>query len=403
MTTKVLVIGGGYAGVRAARTLAQASRSMDIQVTVIDQNSYHTLRTVLHEVAGNRLKPNSVTIPFAKIFAKDDVTFIKDRVTAVDFAAKTVQAASGEHGYDYLIMGLGSTSNYLGVPGAQEFGYSLWNYHDALKIRKHVRECFAQAQLCQDSAKRRALLTFAVIGSGATGVEIIGELARWMKELCASHRINRSAVRLLLCDRSPRVLKTLCEANSQKAQAYLSEKQGVEIRLGVTVEAVSADGLVVSGETIPAQTVIWAAGVRASELAEQFDIEKRQARRLAVDAYGETIHSGVYVVGDLSGLTKADGKLYPAMAENAFYTGEGVAKNILSAIRKQPQKPLKIKSHGSIVCMGSTFAVAELGKFIFPGWMATIMKGIVTIHYVWQLTGLTGIKRYAFHEFFEAA
>lgn len=403
MTTKVLIIGGGYAGVRAAKTLAKASQSKDIEIKVIDQNSYHTLRTVLHEVAGNRLKPNSVTIPFSKILTHDRVTFSKDRVTAVDFAAKVVQTTGGEQAYDYLIMGLGSTPNYLGVPGAEEYSYPLWTYHDALRIRKHVRECFAQAQLCQDSAKRRELLTFAVIGSGATGVEMIGELARWLPELCASHRINRQSVRLLLCDRSPRVLKTLCETNSQRAHDYLSSKMGVEIRLGVTVEAVHADGLVVSGETIPAQTVIWAAGVRASDLVEQMDIEKRQSRRLAVDAYGQTTHPGVYVVGDLSGLTKPDGKLYPAMAENAFYTGEGVAKNILAALSGQPPTPLKIRSHGAIVCMGSTFAVAELGSLTFPGWMATIMKGIVTIHYVWQLTGLTGVKRYAFHEFFEAA
>lgn len=209
------------------------------------------MRTVLHEVAGNRLKPNSVTIPFSKILTHDRVTFSKDRVTAVDFAAKVVQTTNGEQAYDYLIMGLGSTPNYLGVPGAEEYSYPLWTYHDALRIRKHVRECFAQAQLCQDSAKRRELLTFAVIGSGATGVEMIGELARWLPELCASHRINRQSVRLLLCDRSPRVLKTLCETNSQRAHDYLSGKMGVEIRLGVTVEAVHADGLVVSGETIP--------------------------------------------------------------------------------------------------------------------------------------------------------
>ena len=230
-----------------------------------------------------------------------------------------------------------------------------------------------------------------------------GELARWFKELCHAHHINRAEVRLLLCDRSKRVLKTLCEANSQKAHAYLTEKMGVEIRLGVTVEAVHAEDFVIDGETIPAATVIWAAGVRASELVEDFDIEKRQSRRLAVNEFGETVHPGVYVVGDLSGLTGADGKLYPAMAENAFYTGSGVARNILSAISGRAPKAIAVKSHGAIVCMGSAFAVAELGKLTFPGWMATIMKGVVTIHYVWQLTGLSGVKRYAFHEFFEAA
>lgn len=400
MVKEIVIVGGGYSGVDAAMTLAK-KKDGDLHITVIDKEIYHTLRTVLHEVAGNRLKPNSVTIPFKAIFKDTKVNYIQDEIKDYDFENQSLKGKNMTYHYDYLILAMGSEPNFLGLEGAKENTYHLWNYNDAIRVRRQIRECFVKAQTCQDAKERAKMLTFAVVGSGATGIEMMGEIHRWVQELSKSYHIPISEVRLVLADRSKRVLKVLDERNSKKANDFLVNKLGIELMLGVTVGNIVKGGFNAGDLFIPCDTLIWAAGVRASEQVEALDVEKLQGRRLAVNEFGQTVHPNVYVVGDLSGLRDKEGNLYPAMAENAFSTGTGVAENIVRVIKGQPLKPIEVKMHGSIVCIGSRFAVAELGKVIFPAWVATIMKGIVTIHYVWTLTGLGGVWKYAVREFYD--
>ncbi|MHB8963887.1 MAG: NAD(P)/FAD-dependent oxidoreductase, partial [Saccharofermentanales bacterium] len=200
MPTKVLIIGGGYAGVDAALTLNKLKKKKDVEITLVDRNDYHTLLTELHEVAGNRISEDGIIVPFDRIFKYTDVNVVMDNITGYDFEAKKVTSESKTYSYDYLIMAMGSKPNYYGITGLDEHAFTLWSYDDALRIREHIINCFKLARQEKDDAARHRLLTFVVAGAGFTGIEMIGELAIWVKKLCKEYDVNRDEVKLLVVD-----------------------------------------------------------------------------------------------------------------------------------------------------------------------------------------------------------
>ncbi|MHC1695280.1 MAG: NAD(P)/FAD-dependent oxidoreductase [Eubacteriales bacterium] len=400
MPTKVLILGGGYAGVEAALTLNKKKKQDDLEITVIDKNDYHTLLTELHEVAGNRIAEDGIIIPFNRIFKYTDVKYVTDEITGYDFDKKVLRSAGKEYSYDYLIMGIGSTPNFYGIPGLKEHAFTLWSYQDAVKIREHIKDCFKKARCEDNEAERRRLLTFVVAGAGFTGVEMIGEIGIWVKKLCREYGVDRSEVRLMIVDLLTRVLNVLDEKNSAKAQAYMEKKLGVEVLLQTGVKEVTDRGFTAGEKYVPCATLIWAAGIRASEDVEKLDIEKVQGRRLKVDEYCATVHKGVYAIGDVTGLG-SEGKPYPAMVENAIQTGHGAAMNILHEIRGQERVPVEVKFHGVMVSIGNYFAVSDIMGRSLPSWLSVLMKFFVNIHYLWEITGFMGVAKYLYHEILE--
>ncbi len=401
MAKKVLILGGGYAGVEAALALNRGKHGKEVEITVIDKNDYHTLLTELHEVAGNRISEEGIAIPFKRIFRFTDVGYVTDEITGFDFASQKLTSATREYDYDYLILGMGSTPNFYGIPGLKEHGFTLWSYEDAVRIRQHIRDCFAAARSEPDPAKRKPYLTFVVAGAGFTGVEMIGELAVWVNKLCREYDISRREVRLMIVDMLPRVLNTFSEKNSAKAQAYMERKLGIEVRLQTPVKNVTPEGFLAGEEFIPCSTLIWAAGVRAAESVESLPIDKVAARRLKVDEFCATQHPGVYAAGDVAGFTGQNEKPYPAMVESAMQTGHGAAMNILREIRQQPRQPVKVNMHGTMVSIGNYYALSEVMGYSFPVWISIVLKFFVNIHYLWGITGYAGVARYLYHELLE--
>ena len=199
MSKKVLILGAGYAGIEAALTLQKKKkREDDIEITIIDKNSYHTLLTELHEVAGNRIREDGVIVPLRDIFKYSDVKIVKDEINGIDFENNKLISSSAEYPYDYLILAAGSEPNSFGIPGIEEHAFTLWSYEQAIRIREHIKDCFAKASQTQDKAKRQQLLCFVVGGGGFTGVETVGEIAQWVKKLCREYDIDRSEVKLVL-------------------------------------------------------------------------------------------------------------------------------------------------------------------------------------------------------------
>jgi NADH dehydrogenase len=192
MPKKIVIVGAGYAGIEAALQLHKRGRKDDIAVTIIDRNPYHTLLTEIHEIAGNRVGEEAVKVPLGDIFKNTRVNVVVDNIDKFEFAQKRVASASHVYDYDYLILAVGSTPNYFGIPGLEEHGFPLWSASDAVRIREHIERCFFAAETEPDAARRRRLLTFMVGGAGFTGVETIGEIAQWVKKLCREHRIARS-------------------------------------------------------------------------------------------------------------------------------------------------------------------------------------------------------------------
>ncbi len=403
MASKVLIIGGGYAGVEAALTLNKLKnkKKQDVEITLVDRNDYHTLLTELHEVAGNRIAEDGIIIPFDRIFKYTDVRYVTDEITAYDFEAKKISSPTRTFEYDYLIMAMGSKPNYYGIEGLDEHAFTLWSYEDALRIRENIYKCFKLARQEENEEARRRLLTFVVAGAGFTGIEMIGEIAVWVKKLCKEYGVDRNEVRLIVIDMLPRVLSVLSEKNSKKSHDFLVNKLNVEIILNSSVCDVSEKGFSTGKEFIPTATLIWACGVCAVDAVNDFDIEKVNGRRLKVDDYCETKYSNVFAVGDISGFKGEKEIPYPAMVENAIQTAHGVAVNIINDLLGKEREKVEVKMHGVMVCIGNNFAVSDIMGREFGRVMSVVMKYMVNIHYLWEITGFYGVAKYIYHEVLE--
>ncbi len=403
MPKKIVIVGAGYAGIEAALRLHKMGRRDDIEITIVDRNPYHSLLTEIHEVAGNRVGEDAVKVPLSKIFRNTRVNVVLDSIEKFEFENKKVLSGTHTYPYDYLIMAVGSTPNYFGIPGLEENGFPLWSVGDAMKIREHIERCFFEAAKETDKERRKALLTFVVGGAGFTGVEMIGEIGQWIKKLCREHRIGRDEVRLVLVDMLNCVLSNLCDINSKRAHDYMENKLGIEIILSTAIKNVTAESIDLgNGTTIGTHTLIWAAGVRASEDVEcMVGLDKAGARRLCVDEYCRTKYENVYAIGDVGALMDEKGKAYPAMVETALQTAEGAAHNIIADMRGKELKPVKVKLHGVMVSIGNYFAVADL-MGVRPGrWISLITKYIVNMHYLHGILGLSGVWKYLCDEILE--
>ncbi len=403
MPKKIVIVGAGYAGIEAALRLHKMGRRDNIEITIIDRNPYHSLLTEIHEVAGNRVGEDAVKVPLSKIFRNTRVNVVLDSIDKFEFENKKVISANHTYPYDYLIMAIGSTPNYFGIPGLEENGFPLWSVGDAIRIREHIERCFFEASTETDKERRKRLLTFVVGGAGFTGVEMIGEIGQWIKKLCREHRVGRNEVRLMLVDMLNCVLSNLCDINSKRAHDYMEKKLGIEIILSTAIKNVTPESIDISnGTTIGTHTLIWAAGVRASEDVEcMVELEKGGARRLCVDEYCRTKHENVYAIGDVGALLDDKGKAYPAMVETALQTAEGAAHNIIADMHGKELRPVKVKLHGVMVCIGNYFAVADL-MGVRPGrWISLLMKYIVNMHYLHGILGLSGVWKYLCDEILE--
>ncbi len=402
MAKRIVILGAGYAGVTAALHLNKKGKRDDIDVTIIDRNPYHTLLTEIHEVAGNRQDAECMRIPLAEIFGDTRVKVVTDNIHEYDFDSKKLNGEKGQYGYDYLIMAVGSSPAFYCIPGLEENALTLWSLDDAVKIREHVRDCFAKAKEEKDATERTKLLTFVVAGAGFTGVEMVGELGHWVKQLCEEHSIQRSEVRLVLLDMLKRVLPVLDEKTSAKAHRYMEKKLGVEIMLETAISKLEPGLAVTSKGDLETRTMIWCAGVCCNVDASSAECERvGGARRFKVDEQCRTENPGVYAVGDCGGLLDSKGKPYPAMVENAIQTADGAADNILRDIRGKKQEKVEVKFHGIMVSIGNFFAVSDIMGMKLPSWISMLMKIMVNAHYLFEIMGLRGPAKYLWDEVME--
>jgi NADH:ubiquinone reductase (H+-translocating) len=402
MSKKIMILGAGYAGVEAALTLQKKKKKNDdIEITLIDKNSYHTLLTEIHEIAGNRINEDGVVVPLKDIFNYTDVKVVKDEIANIDFETKRLVSLSGEYNYDYLIIGAGSEPNYYGINGLAHNSFSLWSYQDALKIREHIKEMFLKASQENDSEKKKKMLTFVVGGGGFTGVEVIGEIALWTRSLCKEYKIKIDDVKLVLVEALDKILINMKEKSIAKAMNYLEKKLKVEVLKNSAIMNVDTDNVLLKdGRTLQTKTLIWTAGVRASCITDEVIINKNKSFRISVNGFAETQYDKVYAVGDISAFID-NGNVIPAMVEGAIQTGHAAAENIIAEIRGKEKKELNPKLHGSMVSIGSFFAVTNLMGIELPRFLALIVKYLVNVHYLFGIGGFEIILKYLNHEVFE--
>ena len=410
---RIVIIGGGYAGVLTAKKLAKRfKKDAGTSVTIIDKNPFHTMLTELHEVAAGRVEEDSIRISFKKVFAGRKVQFVQDFVESVDFGKKTVLGRDGSYEYDYLVMAAGSRPTYFGIPGAEEHSLSLWSYEDAIRLREHILERFRQAALETDELEKRRLLTFHVAGAGLTGVEMAGELAEYVPILCDRFEIDRKEVSLFNVDLLPRAVPTLPEKLSAKIQRRL-EKMGVAMLLNTRVAEIGKDYIDLSFEEKVSRhatgTVIWVGGIECAcvtvKAGETVPCDRRG--RLNTDKYLRCIdNESFYVAGDnLNCIPEGQSAPVPQMVENCEQSADTVAHNIYVSITgKGKLKEYKPQFHGVMVSLGGRYAVARVGLPGFminlPSFLAMFTKHFINIIYFVQVLGWNKVFSYLRHEFF---
>ena len=400
MAQRVVILGAGYAGIEAALTLhRKKKKGDDFEICLIDRNPYHTLLTELHEVAGNRIEEDGIIVPLYDIFRYTGVRIIQDDIRTFDLEHQKIGSERCEYAYDYLILASGSNPNYYGIPGMKENSFPLWSFNDAVRVRNHIRDCFLKAAQEEEPLTRRRLLTFVVGGGGFTGVEMIGELALWVKLLCREYDIKRSDVRLVVVEALPDILSTLKKKNRDKVTRYLRNRLHVEVLTDTAITRLDGYNLQLKdSHSIFTSTVIWTAGVKACDITAAIPLPKGKACRLEVDEYTRTDYPNVYATGDIALFKNGDGYL-PAMVETALQTGKTAAANVLASIRGTQTVKLKPEFHGTMVSVGSYYAVAEIMGISLARLFAILMKYLVNIHYLFGIGGFELIFRYLKHEF----
>ncbi|MCL1949668.1 MAG: FAD-dependent oxidoreductase [Turicibacter sp.] len=401
-TTEIVLIGAGYAGVAAAKALAKKYKKDDrVNITLIDKHSYQTMMTELHEVAGARVEPDAIQYDLRRLFARTKVRIVTDEVVSVDHDTMVVKTQTGLFDYDYLVLGMGSEPNDFGIPGVKNYGFTLWSWGDAVKIRHHIEETVRKASLVHDERKRQAMLTFAIAGSGFTGIEMVGELMEWRDSLAKTYKIDRNEIRLMVIEAAPTILNLLGRGDADIAEAYM-QKEGVEILKNSMIVELKEDAVVLkSGEEVPTHTLIWTAGIKANTDVAKYGMEQGRAGRLAVNQFMEAKGlQNVYVIGDLAYLEDEEGNPNPQIVEAAEQTGHCAASNIIADISGGEKHAYQGKYHGFMVSIGARWGVADLSGIHLKGWFAILVKHLVNLFYFFNMGTAYYMWRYVEHEFF---
>jgi NADH:ubiquinone reductase (H+-translocating) len=404
---QIIVLGGGYGGVLTAKKLGkQLKNQRDVRITLIDRKPFHTLLTELHEVAANRVDEDSIKIDLKKIFAGfKNVDVVLDEISNIDFKSQTLSSDKQTYRYDYLVIGTGSKPTFFGIPGADQHAFTLWSYEDALRIREHIATMFRKAVRERDPQTRKEMLTFVVVGAGFTGVEMVGELAEYVQRLCKDFHVDPADVNIHSLDMAPKILPILPDSLIQKAEKYLLE-MGVKITVGTKITGVKENGVILGEQEIDSKTVIWTAGVEGADLIDNVDVQKNGRKRIVTNDKLQTIeYNNVYVVGDNIFYIPEGAKMpVPQMVENAELAAPVVAHNIVADLTKQPLQSYKPTFHGTMVCIGSRWGVANVGTpkkmYQMTGWMAMFVKHLINMWYLFQVCGFNKVYSYMLHEFF---
>ncbi len=372
MTPTVVIVGAGFGGLNAARALRRAPA----QVVLVDRNNYHLFQPLLYQVATAGLEPEEIAKPARAILrGQKNLDFRMVEVSRVDFTAKRVDTSAGPISYDFLVLAPGGETNFFGLESMQRHGLGLKDIPDAIEIRNHVLTCFEQAMLEPDAEKRRALLTFIVVGGGPTGVEMAGALSELIRLVLVKDypRLNIKDVRILLLEATDKLLAAMPERLREAAVKTLWRKW-IDVRFGAQVA--DYDGKQIrlkSGEIIPAQTVIWAAGVRASPLNATLGVAPGRQGRIPVEPTLQVPgHPEVFIIGDAA-YQEQNGEPLPMVAPVAIQMGQFVARNIKRQVRGQPLEPFRYRDQGTLATIGRNAAVANVYGIKATGFVAWVM------------------------------
>lgn len=385
---RILIIGVGFGGLNAAQKLARK----DVDVLLVDRHNFHLFSPLLYQVATSGLEPGEIASPVRGIFRDtSNIQFLLGEVEGIDPKASIVTIRSKnevrEEPYDYLILATGSQTHTFGVEGVEKHGFGLKTLADGVVLRNHVLKNFEKAAWSDDPAEREALTTIVVIGGGPTGLETAGAFQELLEKVLRKEyreQLAGSPGRVILVEMLDHLLQPYPERLQRAARRQL-ESMGVEVVLGEAVEEVAPDSVRLSnGRTIPTRTLIWAAGVKASPLAEALGVPLDRSGRVPVHPTMQVIRlDNVYVVGDLAYLEDDQGEPYPMLIPVAKQQGQLAARNILRRLAGEPQRIFRYHDRGLMATIGRSRAVAWIYYKIsltgFIAWVAWLGLHLITL------------------------
>lgn len=380
---RVVILGAGFAGLTVALRLA----CKPVDVVIVDRHNYHLFQPLLYQVATAALSPADIAAPIRGILGHyDNVGVLLDTVTDIDRSRRRVYTLSGRAvEYDYLVVATGATHNYFGRDDWHDLAPGLKRIEDATELRRRILLAFERAEMEDDPERRKALMTFVIVGGGPTGVEMAGAMAELSRYTLASNfrRIRPENARIILADANERILRPFPEALSKRAQDSL-ERMGVELMLNRRVDDLDQHGVLMGEEWIASETVIWSAGVKASPAAQWLGVESNPAGQVAVRPnLCLPDDERVYVIGDVSLHQNPDDTPTPGLAPAAKQQGKHVCRDLLARVRDQ-RRPgdFVYKGRGQLATIGRHSAICNFGRLRITGYAGWWLWGVAHIFFL---------------------
>ena len=369
---KAVIIGAGFGGLWAARCLAKQS----VDVLVIDHNNYHTFLALLYQVAAAELEAEDIAYPVRSVFWNTpNIDFILAHARRIDLQTRTIETDSETVSYDYLILATGSITHSFGIKGVDDHAFFLKTLEEAVALKNHIICCFEAAARETDESRKRSLLTFVIVGGGATGVEYAGALTELIHgPLIKDYpTIDFSMVRIILLEVADKLVANMPERVRFYTLDKL-EKMGVKVRLGAKVVQVTNSAVVMKdNDNIFANTVVWTAGVRGEPLAAISGISiTKEGRVTASETLQVPNHPEIYVIGDLASINEGN-RILPMVAQVAIQSGITTAQNILRQVDGEEPQPFHYHDRGSMITIGRKAAGVAIGSRTFTGFLAWVM------------------------------
>jgi NADH dehydrogenase len=375
--TRVLIVGGGFAGIAAARALKRT----DVEITLIDRRNHHIFQPLLYQVATAVLSASEIAAPIRQLEAKQkNLSVLLAEVRGINVRARTIEVACPGIGnrkleYDFLVIATGMRPSYFGHDEFARFAPGLKSLGDAEMIRTKILGAFELAESTDDEKERARQMTFVLVGAGPTGVELAASIAQLAKVTLRKNfrRIDPAKSRIVLLDGGPRVLPTFAETLSRKAAKRLT-KLGVQVSTGVKVDKVDEQGVIAGGARIPSATVLWTAGVIASPVVKMLGTTTDRAGRAFVGPFMDIPEaSNVFVAGDVAAMTQ-DGHPVPGVAQAAIQQGRFVGHVIANRVRgRKDGRPFRYRNKGNMAVVGKNFAILESGYFHSSGFLTWLV------------------------------
>ncbi|MCK6460122.1 MAG: NAD(P)/FAD-dependent oxidoreductase [Planctomycetes bacterium] len=374
---RILVLGGGFAGVYAAMELERAfGRDPRVQLTLVNRDNFFLFTPMLHEVAASDLDMTHIVSPIRKLLRRTD--FFHGECLSIDLAARTVKVAHGESAehphelpYDHLVLALGGVTNFFGTPGAERAAFTMRSLGDALALRNRVIESMEEADFECQARIRKPLLTFVVAGGGFAGVETVAALHDFLVEALPFYRnLRPDQIRTVLVHSGDVILPELSRKLGLYAQRKLAGR-GVEIRVGTKVKGLDATGIDLSdGTRIPSRTLVWTAGNAAHPLLQALECPKERGR-ICVDSHLRVPgHDGLWAVGDCALVPDPKGGFCPQTAQHALRQGRVLARNVVAAVRGGKPRAFRFRTLGQLAAIGRRTGVASILGLNFSGFLA---------------------------------